>query len=134
MEGNKLADLSLFEGLSGEDLETCAGLFQETEILAGSGLACEGDFAYKFFVVLEGEVEVQRNFEHVARLGPGDFFGEMGLVDGGKRNARVVADTRCQVGWVMAWDFATMTDKFPKIAERIETAVAQRSEGSADSR
>jgi len=102
MDADLLSALPLFEGLTTEQQERCAALFRETQLLAGSGLAREGDFAYKFFVVLDGEVEILRDFEHVAHLGPGDFFGEMGLVSGDRRNARVVARSRCRVAWVMA--------------------------------
>jgi CRP/FNR family cyclic AMP-dependent transcriptional regulator len=118
--------LPLFDGVSDDDLGRCADLFQEAELLQGSGMAKQDDFAYKFFVVLDGEVEVLRDFKHVARLGPGEFFGEMALVSGETRNARVVAATRCDVAWMMAWDFKTMSEEFPLIAGRIEKTVAER--------
>lgn len=126
MDVDALRGLPLFEGLSEEGFERIAGLFQEAEILQGSGLAREGDFAYKFFVVLEGEVDVLRDFEPVARLGPGEFFGEMGLLGGERRNARVQAHSRCRVAWMMAWDFATMSEEFPEVTARIDEIVAQR--------
>lgn len=126
MDATRLRSLPLFEGLSDEDLDRCAGLFQETEMLQGSGLVREEDFAYKFFVVLDGEVEVLRDFESVARLGPGDFFGEMALVSGARRNARVVAHTRCDVAWMMSWDFKAMADDLPEIAARVEATIAER--------
>jgi CRP/FNR family cyclic AMP-dependent transcriptional regulator len=126
MDASRLRSVPLFEGMSDDDLRRCADLFEEAEILQGSGLAREGEFAYKFFVVLDGEVEVLRDFTPAARLGPGDFFGEMGLVGGERRNARVVAHTRCGVAWMMVWDFRTMAEEFPEIAGRIEKAVADR--------
>ena len=118
--------MPLFEGMSDTDLRRCAEMFQEAELLQGTGLAREGDFAYKFFVVLSGEVDVLRGFEPVARLGPGDFFGEMGLMSGERRNARVVAHTRCELAWMMAWDFKTMSEEFPEVAARIDDVVAAR--------
>ena len=126
MEASALQGIPLFDGLGPDELARCASLFQEAEILAGSGLAKEGDFAYKFFVVLDGEVEVLRDFEHVARLGAGDFFGEMGVVSGERRNARVVADTRTTVAWMMPWDFQQMTEELPTVAARIDEAIAER--------
>ena len=133
MESDRLKSVALFEGLSDEELDQCAALFQETEMLAGSSLAKEGDFSYKFFVVLEGEVEVLRDFEHVAHLGEGDFFGEMGLMAGARRNARVSAHSRCQLAWMMGWDFEKMTEDFPAVAARIEKAVAERNASLPDS-
>ena len=128
MSAIDLGSLVLFEGLSEEEVGRCAARFQQREFVAGSSLASEGDFAYKFFVVLDGEVEVHRDFEFVARLGPGDFFGEAGLVSGDRRNARVTAKTRSVLAWIMGWDFNEMTDEFPSVAERIETVMTERAD------
>lgn len=129
MDSNTVRELPLFEGLSDEVVEACAGRFEELELLAGTGLAREGEFAYKFFVVLDGEVEVQRNFEQVATLGPGDFFGEMGVISGGRRNARVIASTRCRVGWMTGWDFEALLEEYPEVARRIQDVVDERMRG-----
>lgn len=128
MDSTTLRELPLFEGLSDPDVERCAALFSERDFLAGSSLASEGDFAYKFFVVLDGRVQVHRDFELVAELGPGDFFGETGLVKKQPRNARVTAKVRSRLAWTMAWDFATMCDEFPQVADRIRAAAEARSE------
>jgi CRP-like cAMP-binding protein len=126
MDANTVRGLPLFEGLPEEVAEDCAGRFEELELLAGTGLAREGEFAYKFFVVLDGQVEVQRNFQHVATLGPGDFFGEMGVMAGGRRNARVVATTRCRVAWMTGWTFESMLRDHPEVARRIQAVVDER--------
>lgn len=126
MESGQLKSLPLFEGLSDDDADKVASMFQETELLNGTGLTREGEFAYKFFVVLEGEVEVQRHFKHVATLGPGDFFGEMGILTNQRRNARILAKSRCRLAWIMGWDFEAMTEEFPVIAERIQAVVDER--------
>ncbi len=128
MESIELASLPLFDGLSDDVVEHCASKFDEAELLEGTVLASEGQFAYKFFVVLDGEVEVQRNFEHVATLGPGDFFGEMGVASGGRRNARVIAQSRCRVASMMGWDFEQMLVEHPEVAARIQAAIDARSE------
>ena len=126
MDVELLAGLPLFEGLGTDERQELAERFQEMEILQGAGLAKEGDFAYKFFVVLDGEVDVLRDFDLVARLGPGDFFGEMALVSGERRNARVVAHSRCRLAWMMAWDFDALREQFPSVAARIDEVVAAR--------
>jgi CRP-like cAMP-binding protein len=126
MDANTVRGWPLFEGLAEEVVDDCARRFEETELLAGTGLAREGDFAYKFFVVLDGEVEVQRDFRHVATLAPGDFFGEMGVMSGGRRNARVVATTRCRVGWMTGWAFESMLQDHPDVARRIQAVVTER--------
>lgn len=126
MQAEDIASSKLFEGLTQEELERCAKPFKEVEMVAGSSLAKQDDFAYKFFVVLDGEVDVHRDFKFVARLGPGDHFGEMALVRHEKRNARVTAHTRCRLGCMMGWEFKTMTEEHPVIAERIAAVVAER--------
>lgn len=126
MDISHLKELELFSGLPDADLQLIANRFHYLETLAGSGFAREGDFGYKFFVVLNGEVDVLRDFRPVARLGPGEFFGEMALVNGRRRNARVVAHTRCSLAWMMSWDFQEMAQSFPQIAQRIDAAVQTR--------
>lgn len=126
MEASSLKSVPLFDGLPDETVEECAALFQERPLLRGSGLTREGEFAYKFFVVLEGEVLVQRDFQDIATLGPGEFFGEMGVMTGGRRNARVIANTPCRLAWMMGWDFDKMTEQHPEIAARIQRVVDER--------
>ncbi len=126
MQIDPLRTLSLFDGISDDELAPYAELFVEFEIVAGSSLAKQDDFAYKFFVVLDGEVDVHRDFEHVASLGPGEFFGETALVKGEKRNARVTAKTRCRLACMMGWDFKDMTAHFPTMAAQIDAVVHDR--------
>ena len=132
MDVKRLQSLPLFQGVANDELEAIAATFQSAEMLPGSSLAKQDDFAYKFFVVLEGWVEVYRDFEHVADIGPGEFFGEMGLVSGEKRNARVTAKTRVDIAWMMPWDFEEMRSNNNDIAARIAAVVAARMEGIDD--
>jgi CRP-like cAMP-binding protein len=126
MHAARLASIPLFSGLTQEELDRCAALFEEEELLAGSGMIREGDFSYRFFVVLEGQVDVLRDFHPVATLGPGDYFGETGVATGERRNARVVAKDRCVVGRLMMWDFKRMTEEFPSIADHVRQTIADR--------
>lgn len=126
MHVDQLRSIPLFEGLSDDELAACAESFREIEMIAGSSLAKQDDYAYKFFVVLDGEVDVHRDFEFVARLGPGEFFGETALLRHDKRNARVTARTRCRLAGMMSWDFTKMTERFPTIAERVAAVVDDR--------
>lgn len=126
MQAERLRSLSLFEGLTDDELARCADRFEEVELIAGSSLAKQDDYAYKFFVVLDGEVDIHRDFEFVARLGPDEFFGETALVKGEKRNARVTSRTRCRLACMMVWNFKATTEEFPAVAERIDAVVQQR--------
>ncbi|WP_040491858.1 cyclic nucleotide-binding domain-containing protein [Ilumatobacter nonamiensis] len=126
MDAEQLRSIPLFDGLDEGNLASCAEPFTEIEMVAGSSLAKQDDFAYKFFVVLDGEVDVHRNFEFVTSLGRGEFFGETALVKHEKRNARVTAKTRCRLACMMSWEFTAMTERFPIVAERIEAVVRER--------
>jgi CRP-like cAMP-binding protein len=126
MQAERFRSLPLFEGLTDDELARCAERFEEIELVAGSSLAKQHDYAYKFFIVLDGEVDIHRDFEFVTRLGPDEFFGEMALVKGEKRNARVTTRTRCRLASMMGWDFKAMTDEFPAVAERIDAVVHER--------
>jgi CRP-like cAMP-binding protein len=127
MDAAGLRSVTLFDALSDEDLARCAELLREDEFVAGSRLVKEGEFAYRFFVVLDGLVDVQHAFERVQQLGPGDFFGEVGVVTGQRRNASVLAHTRCHVASMMTWDFNALRQQFPELAARLDAVIAQRS-------
>ena len=132
MDVKRLQSLPLFQGVSDDELAKIADRFESAEMLAGSSLAKQDDFAYKFFIVLEGQVEVYRDFDHVADLGPGEFFGEMGVIEGGKRNARVTAKTRVDIAWMMPWDFEQMRAENAAVCDRIDEVVAARMSGIGD--
>jgi len=132
MHADDMKSLPLFEGLPDDVVASCAARFQETEALAGSSLTQEGDFAYKFFVILEGEAEVQRDFERLGTMGPGDFFGEMGVAEHGRRNARVVATTRCRLASMLGWEFEEMLKEHAAVAERVQAKIDEREARSTD--
>lgn len=117
---------SLFEGLSDDELAQCADKFQVDEVLAGSTLTREGDFSYRFFIVLDGRVDVLRDFETIATLGSGEYFGETGVASDEPRNARVVANERSSVASMIGWDFRTMCDAIPVLGERIQAVIDAR--------
>jgi CRP-like cAMP-binding protein len=126
MDVEQIQSLGLFDGLTDDELTECADSLKELEIIAGSSLAKQDDFAYKFFIVLDGEVDVHRDFAFVARLGRGEFFGERALVKGEKRNARVTAHSRCRLACMMGWEFRAMAERLPTVAARIDAVIDAR--------
>ena len=92
----KMADIGLFGGLSQETLETLASSIPTSRIEAGAMVVEEGDLSTQMFVVVAGELEVVKKGEsggdvRVAVLGPGDWFGEMSIIDVQPRSASVRA-------------------------------------------
>ena len=98
----------------------------EVDVSEGKHLVDEGDFAYEFFAIEEGEAEVLHGGRHVADLGPGDFLGEMGAIDHSRRRASVVARTPMKVIVMTDYDFRAITRDMPSVAERIREAVEER--------
>jgi CRP-like cAMP-binding protein len=93
-ERDALARVPLFSGLAPRHLKRLADLTEEQRYMEGSRVVREGDIGDTFYVILEGEAKVTaRSGRVVNRLRPGDFFGEISLLDGGPRTASVVADT-----------------------------------------
>ena len=87
--------MPLFSGLGEKERERLAGSFTERTFPAGHEIAVQGKEGVGFFVIESGEVSVSRGGEEIRKLGPGDYFGEMALIDQGPRSATVVAETEC---------------------------------------
>ena len=93
-ERDAMTQVPLFSTLSPRHLRRVADLAQEERIMEGATIVREGDIGDTFYVILEGEAKVtSKSGRIVNRLRPGDFFGEISLLDGGPRTASVVADT-----------------------------------------
>jgi len=126
MDEKRLSGIPLFASLSKKDRRRVAQLADELDLPAGKELVHEGGFAYEVFVIETGTAEVTRHGEHVADLGPGDFFGEMAALTDGTRNAAVISTTPLTAIVMTAHDFRTMATEMPSVAEQISTAVAAR--------
>ncbi len=99
---------------------------EERDAVLGTVLAERGEFAHRFFVILEGLAAVTTQEEYLATLGPGDFFGEIGLMEQDRRTANVVAITPMRLATMMAWDFQDLTRQAPAVAEAVEKAIQER--------
>ena len=126
MDDSRLAKLPLFESLSKKELREVAGNADEIGLPQGKTLVSEGDFSYEFFVIEEGSAEVLIHGDRVAELGPGDFFGEMGLLEHQQRNASVVATSPLTVIVMTGGAFRQMARAMPRVGEKISAAVKER--------
>ncbi|MBA3655283.1 MAG: cyclic nucleotide-binding domain-containing protein [Actinobacteria bacterium] len=122
----RLHDVELFDGLRPNQLAAIDRLFTEIELPAGTDLIAEGGVGREFFVISDGEVAVCRGGRQVARLHPGDFVGELSLLDDGPRNATVRAVTEVRVLVQNRREFASLLDAIPVIRERIAAAAELR--------
>jgi len=121
-----LAQVPLFEGLSRRHLKQIAEhadeiSFHEREIIVEAGQR-----GGTFFVIVEGEVRVVRGDRTIARVGPGEFFGEISLLDGGPRTASVIAETPVVAIRLFKASFDKVVREEPGVAGKILAAVARR--------
>ena len=126
MNPNRLRDIEMFNHLSKSELERLAGWFEAYSIPEGDLLVREGASAQEFFLIEEGEAAVLEDGERIAMLGTGDFFGEIGLVETGRRTASVVATTPMDVIVMYRDEFEQMKKELPTVADRIHDAIRAR--------
>ena len=126
MDATRLKSIPLFEEVGDEELAQIAPFAQEVTVEAGKVLVREGDFSYEFMAIEEGDAEVTRGGEHVADLGPGDFFGEMGLLEKTLRNATVTAKTSMRLVTLTGWDLRRVERTAPQAIERVRAVLEER--------
>jgi CRP/FNR family transcriptional regulator, cyclic AMP receptor protein len=129
LDASRLKSLPLFKDVPDEELAQIAGFAQEVNVEEGRELVREGDFSYEFMAIEEGEAEVTREGGHVADLGPGDFFGEMGLLEKTLRNATVTAKTPMKLVTLTGWDMKRMERHIPEAIERVRATLEERRQG-----
>jgi CRP/FNR family cyclic AMP-dependent transcriptional regulator len=126
LDATRLKSIPLFEEVGDEELAQIAPFAQEISVEAGKVLVREGDFSYEFMAIEEGTAEVTRGGEHVADLGQGDFFGEMGLLEKTLRNATVTAKTPMRLVTLTGWDLRRVERAAPEAIERVRAVLEER--------
>ena len=126
VESDKLRSLPLFNTLPEDEREAVAQYVDEVDVPIGERLITEGDFAYSFFVVQHGQAQVTVEGEKVGTLGPGDFFGEVGLMLTGRRTATVTALSPMVLVTMFEQNFRKMEQQYPDVAKRLREAVKDR--------
>ena len=119
-----LADVSLFSTCSAAQRRTIARHAQIAELPIAIELIREGELGDALFVILEGEAVVRHDGVEVNRVGPGAYFGEMAILDGGPRSATVVAATDMKVAVIGIRMFRTLLREFSDLAEQLLIALA----------
>jgi CRP/FNR family cyclic AMP-dependent transcriptional regulator len=126
MDEARLREIPLFAGLGKKERREVAKLADEVEVEPGRHLVREGEFAYEFFAIEEGTAEVRRRDQLLAELGPGDFFGEMGLIGQVTRNASVVATAPTRVLVLTGSSFRHIERELPGVSKQIRKAIEER--------
>jgi CRP/FNR family transcriptional regulator, cyclic AMP receptor protein len=121
-----IAAIPLFASLSQSELQELAPWFQEQTTSEGVRLCGEGAAGYSFFVITEGKAVVTADGARLRDLGPGDFFGEIAMLDGGRRSATVTTTSPAKLLVMFGTDFRRLQDAQPDVAARLEEAMQQR--------
>jgi CRP/FNR family cyclic AMP-dependent transcriptional regulator len=123
---SQLAKVQLFSGCSNKELTTLARAVKDIDHPAGTVIAREGDPGIGLFIIAEGTTDVTIGGRRKAKLGPGDFFGEIALLDGGPRTATVTATTDVKLLGLTEWVFRGLMIEHPAIAVKALQAMAGR--------
>jgi CRP/FNR family cyclic AMP-dependent transcriptional regulator len=121
-----LRKVPLFAGLGDEELERLADRFVERRFSAGETLVSEGDPGTSFFVLGEGNATVSVGGETKTTLGPGDYFGEMAVVDEGVRSASVTAQDDVLSYFLTPWEFRPFVEEHPEVGWKLMQNLARR--------
>jgi CRP/FNR family cyclic AMP-dependent transcriptional regulator len=126
MDPARLKKMPVFADLEEESLRNVAQLAGELSVEAGKELVREGDYSYDLLAIEEGTARVERHGEHVADLGPGDVFGEMGVFERSKRNATVVATSPMLLATLTGWDVRRLERTAPEAVEHLRAILEKR--------
>ena len=126
MDAERLASIPLFSALSDRERRQIAQWADEVEVEEGRELAKQGQFGYEFFVIEEGRASVLRDGEMIRELGPGDFFGEIALLESDRRTASVVATSRMRLIVMHRRDFRHVEHEMPRVAAQVRNAIRER--------
>jgi CRP/FNR family cyclic AMP-dependent transcriptional regulator len=132
MDAQELAKIPLFSDLSNDDLAAVATYADEVTVSEGKHLVDEGGYAYDLWAIIEGTAQVTVGGEVVAELGPGDFFGEAGVLEKQQRNATVVAKTRMRLVTLTGWDLRRMRKQLGPVMDKLEQAIEHRRQPVAE--
>ena len=130
MAGNKnierLQDVGLFSACTDRELTQIARAMDEVSVVAGRDIVTQGTLGHEFYLIVDGRATVSRDGTVVAELGPGEYFGEMALLDGAPRNATVSASEPTNLLVLGQREFAAVLDSSPGVARKLLTHMAAR--------
>jgi|SRR5215211_2528953 len=126
MDEKHLKSAPLFAELGKKERKALATRTDRIDVPEGKQLAREGDFAYEFFVITRGTAEVSHGNDTVAELGPGDFFGEIGILSSERRVATVTATSPMELIVMTEQALRSLHHEDPAVARSLEQAIEER--------
>jgi CRP/FNR family transcriptional regulator, cyclic AMP receptor protein len=122
----QLAAAPLFAGLSKKQLRRISSLMTRIDRPAGQVLTTQGEPGFEFFIVLEGEVEVRQDDRVIATRRPGEYVGEIALLDRRPRTATVVATMPVSLEVLSRREFVSLLAQAPELSDQIMATMAER--------
>jgi CRP/FNR family cyclic AMP-dependent transcriptional regulator len=123
---DRLEDVGLLAGCSRRQLRAIARISEVIEVPAATVLARSGASGEEFFLILDGSARVEVSPRKRSRLEPGQYFGEMSLLDGGPRSASVIAETPLRLLVIKRRDFTTLLKEAPELTQSLLATLSQR--------
>jgi CRP/FNR family transcriptional regulator, cyclic AMP receptor protein len=121
-----LKTIPLFAEVPDEQLRKIAPFAETDEFAEGQVIVKEGGYSNHFFAIEEGTAKVERDGAQIGDLGPGDVFGEQGLLEKQERSATVTATSRLRVIKIEHWELSRMRKTMPEVVEELQRKVAER--------
>jgi CRP-like cAMP-binding protein len=122
----RIRSVPLFSDFGDKELQRVAAIAKEVKFPAGKVIAKQGESGVGFHMITDGEATVSVDGVEHARLGPGTYFGEISLIDGGQRSATVSAATDLKTVSLTSWDFNVLLDQFPELARGLLIQLCRR--------
>ena len=126
MDVSALKSTPLFANVADEALAKVATFATLESAVEGKTIIREGGYSNDFYVIEDGTVKIEREGEQLAELGPGDVFGEQGLLEKQARSATVVATSPVRLIKIEHWELARMRQSMPEVIEELRRKVEER--------
>ena len=121
-----LGGVPLFQGVKPKELKKLADRMQQRSFNEGDAITTQGKSGIGFFVIEGGNATVSIDGKMVRTLGPGEYFGEIALIDSGPRSATIVATTDLSCQGITAWEFRPFIEQHPEVAWPLLETLASR--------
>src|SRR5258706_16334647 len=121
-----LRKVPLFAKCAPREMAFISRLADEVDFPAGEVLVKEGEFGHEFFIVIEGDLRVERGGKVINRLGPGGFAGEIALIDRGPRTATLITETPSRLLVIGQRELHSLLLQYPPLQITVLQALAQR--------
>ena len=121
-----LARVPIFSACTADEVSAIAGVAQEGFFQSGQVIVTQGTPGQAFYMITAGRVEILRDGVSLGAFGPGDFFGEMSLLDQAPRSATIRAIDQVSCLMLSSWDFKALLERHPSIAIKLLEVLSRR--------